>query len=107
MTTVTSGKAAYYRRDGNIARIRLDRPDTGNRIDRELLLALDEALIAAEEDIDAKVLLFETAGDDFCVGEAPRQGSPHVGGPSAVVAEELQNSRRLQFLANLPRPASQ
>jgi len=95
--------AAYYQRDGYIARIRLNRPETGNRIDREILLALDRALIAAEEDIDARIVIVEAAGDDFCVGEAPRQSTPYLQGPGAAVADELQNARRLQYLANLPR----
>ena len=59
-----SGSLVEYSRTEAIGTILLNDSDSGNRFNRDMLLAFDRALIAAEEDIDAKVLLIEAAGLD-------------------------------------------
>jgi enoyl-CoA hydratase/carnithine racemase len=92
-----------FERQGAVGTVRLNSPATGNRFDRALLQALDRALIAAEEDIDAKVIVIAATGSDFCLGEDAEAGTG-VGGPGGSVAQALQDSRRFEYLSNIPRP---
>ena len=57
-----------YERDGAIAKIWLNRPDYGNRISRELFLALDEAVDKAIKDKEVRVVIIGGKGENFCCG---------------------------------------
>ena len=73
-----------HRRDGHVARITLNMPETGNALSLARAVAL-AALIgdyAAREDV--RVVLLRGAGTDFCRGR-DRQGEPE--GPFATVAD--------------------
>lgn len=98
------GELVTFHRDGHVGTITLNSPETGNRLTHELLLALDRALIAAEEDIDAKVVVIRGAGQDFCVGGDPDEHCAQPGGPGGLLALHTQNTRRWEYLSNLPRP---
>jgi enoyl-CoA hydratase/carnithine racemase len=98
------GELVTFRRDGHIGTITLNSPETGNRLTHEMLLALDRALIAAEEDIDAKVVVIHGAGSDFCAGGDAQEPRMQAGGPGGLLALQLQNARRWEYLSNLPRP---
>src|SRR5947209_5629460 len=100
------GELVEYRRDGDVGIVRLNRPEKANALNHDMLLALDRALIAAEEDIDAKVVVLEAAGADFSVGEDldEANGSLDLSGPGARLASETHKVRRFEYIVNFPRP---
>ena len=53
---------------GCIAKIMLNRPDHGNRIDGEMWHDFMEAVDMASVDRDVRVVIFGGVGDDFCCG---------------------------------------
>ena len=57
----------YSATDG-IARIVLNRPERLNAINRRLISDLREAVIAANEDEAARVIVLSGAGRAFCAG---------------------------------------
>lgn len=56
---------------GCIAKIMLNRPDHGNRIDGEMWHDFMEAVDMASVDRDVRVVIFGGVGDDFCCGLTP------------------------------------
>jgi enoyl-CoA hydratase/carnithine racemase len=52
--------------DGRVATVTIDRPETGNRITRAMMLALSDHLLAAADSAD--VLVLRASGEDFCLG---------------------------------------
>lgn len=69
MTTTDSktDSPTVYEVDGNIARIRLNRPDRLNAVTAELYEGVQSGLERAEAD-DARVVVLEGEGRAFCVG---------------------------------------
>ena len=55
-------------RDGRLARLRLNRPDVRNALNRELCRALVEEIDRANEDSTVGALLLEAEGPVFCSG---------------------------------------
>lgn len=51
-----------------IARIRLDRPESSNSLDSELLRELNDAILAAHSDPGTRVVLLTGEGRNFCAG---------------------------------------
>ena len=64
-------------RDGEVARITIDRPDEGGIISDPM--AVELAGMINEAAIDAKVIVLRSAGPDFCIGRDP---TGRVPGPS-------------------------
>ena len=58
----------YEKRDG-IGYVTLNRPEELNAMNDEMLSELDELLPQLEMDLEAKVIVFNGAGRDFCVGQ--------------------------------------
>ena len=56
---------------GDTASITLNRPEKGNAVDLELMLALTERLAEAAADQDLRVLVLEGNGEHFCSGREP------------------------------------
>lgn len=56
---------------GDIAALTLNRPEKGNAVDLELMLALTEKLAEAAADKTLRLLVIEGRGDDFCSGREP------------------------------------
>jgi methylglutaconyl-CoA hydratase len=56
------------RRDGGVAWLTLNRPEKRNALNRAMVVALGDALTAAEEDAEVRVIALEGAGKDFCAG---------------------------------------
>jgi methylglutaconyl-CoA hydratase len=56
------------RTEGGIARLTLDRPEKRNALNAELVAALKDALRAADQDPEVRVVAVEGAGRDFCSG---------------------------------------
>ena len=56
---------------GDTATLTLNRPEEGNAVDLELMLALTERLEEAAAGKDLRVLVIEGRGDHFCSGRQP------------------------------------
>jgi enoyl-CoA hydratase/carnithine racemase len=94
-----------YHRDGTIGTIRLNRPEQNNEFNAEMLAALDAAMVAAEEDIDAKFIVIEAAGDHFSVGaDAAEVAAARQAGPAQRLTLETAAVRRFEYLTNFLRP---
>ena len=94
-----------YSRDGTVGVIRLNRPEQDNQLNEEMLLSLDAAMIAAEEDIDAKFILIEAAGDHFSVGaDHAEEALARQASPAQRLARETAAVRRFEYLTNFLRP---
>ncbi len=104
--------AVRYAREGDIGTITLHRPAANNTFDDATLGELDQALVAAEQDTDARVILVRATGSDFSLG-ADVSGAP-AGDVFADPRNELsfqerleaerKRARRWEFLFNLQRP---
>ncbi len=57
-----------YEKVDQIAKIWLNRPEEGNRINHALFLALDKAIDRAKADKDVRVVIIAAKGEDFCLG---------------------------------------
>lgn len=57
-----------YAVDDGVARLTLNRPDTGNAVDLQLARELSDATIACSEDRSVRSVLLTGAGRNFCVG---------------------------------------
>jgi 2-(1,2-epoxy-1,2-dihydrophenyl)acetyl-CoA isomerase len=55
-------------RQGGVRWLRLDRPEARNGIDDAMRAELTEALVAADQDRDVRVVVLGGTGPDFCVG---------------------------------------
>jgi methylglutaconyl-CoA hydratase len=63
---VTDTAGVTLSRTGRVATITLDRPETGNRVTRAMMLALSDRLLQAADVAD--VLVLRATGEDFCLG---------------------------------------
>ena len=63
---------------GDIATLTLNRPEEGNAVDLELMLALTERLEEAAAGKDLRVLVIEGRGDHFCSGRQPDVPRPET-----------------------------
>lgn len=63
-----SSNQVLYEKEGAIARIWLNRPEEGNKISREMFLALDQAVNEVIRDTEVRVVIFAGKGDHFCSG---------------------------------------
>ena len=63
-----SSSQVLYEKEGAIAKIWLNRPEEGNKISREMFLALNEAVDEAIRDTEVRVVIFGGKGDHFCSG---------------------------------------
>ena len=55
-------------REGHVLHLRLNRPDKGNALSASLVQALGEAVAAASQDADLRLLMLSGAGRHFCTG---------------------------------------
>jgi enoyl-CoA hydratase/carnithine racemase len=74
-----------------VARVTLCAPNDGNRFDSPMAKAYGEALLAAGEREDVKVVVLSGEGDDFCLGRTPPTGplAPHAKGIRDDVAAPM------------------
>jgi methylglutaconyl-CoA hydratase len=81
-----------YQVEKRVALITLNRPEKKNALNSEMVVALDEAVMAASSDPEVKLILLRASGDVFCAGadlEELRQLR------DASYEDNLENSRRL------------
>jgi len=57
-----------YHREGYLGLITLNRPEKRNALNWDLWLALEQAIIKAEEDRESRVILLKGQGKSFCSG---------------------------------------
>jgi 2-(1,2-epoxy-1,2-dihydrophenyl)acetyl-CoA isomerase len=100
----------YGFRDG-VATVTLNRPQTLNSMNDELMLGLDDALQRVEADDDVRVLVLTGAGRGFCSG-ADLSGSdddadddPVAAGDAAAAGMDDVFHPPIRRLANLPVPS--
>lgn len=63
-----SSSQVLYEKEGAIGKIWLNRPEEGNKISREMFLALNEAVDEVIRDPEVRVVIFGGKGDHFCSG---------------------------------------
>lgn len=80
---------------GDIAALTLNRPEKGNAVDLELMLALTEKLAEAAADKTLRLMVIEGRGDDFCSGREPDVPRPEN---AAQFAETLGRIVRVNEL---------
>jgi len=80
---------------GDIVALTLNRPDKGNAVDLELMLALIESLSEASSDKSLRVLVLEGRGEHFCSGREPDVPRPEN---AAQFAEALGRIVRVNKL---------
>lgn len=80
---------------GDIAALTLNRPEKGNAVDLELMLALTEKLAEAAADKTLRLMVIEGRGDDFCCGREPDVPRPEN---AAQFAEALGRIVRVNEL---------
>jgi enoyl-CoA hydratase len=68
MKEVINQDLVQYSREGYIGTITLNRPDKRNAMNWSLWLALEGAVIQAEGDKEARVIILRGAGKTFCAG---------------------------------------
>ena len=80
---------------GDIATLTLNRPEKGNAVDLELMLALTDRLAAAAADKTLRLMVLEGRGADFCSGREPDVPRPEN---AAQFAEALGRIVRVNEL---------
>ncbi len=80
---------------GDVAALTLNRPDKGNAVDLELMMALIESLSEASADKALRVLVLEGRGEHFCSGREPDVPRPEN---AAQFAEALGRIVRVNKL---------
>lgn len=63
-----SSSQVIYEKIGSIGKIWLNRPEYGNKITREMFLALNEAVDEVIRDEEVRVVIFAGKGEHFCSG---------------------------------------
>lgn len=81
-----TGNAIALEREGAIARVRIDRPDSGNMMSAEMIAELTRRLNEAGGDPALKAIVLTGAGADFCLGR-----EPGAGGASTTALEMRQS----------------
>ena len=92
-----------YGVQGGVAEIRLNRPQRLNAVTQQLYDELNHALVAAEADRDARVVLLTGEGRAFCVGADLKE---HQAGRSAFDRRQYLNGEQMvcKRLLQLKRP---
>ncbi len=65
---VSSGPVLLEIREGGIAHVRLNKPESANSMDTELLSALHQAVVFCHSDDRVRVVVLTGAGKNFCAG---------------------------------------
>jgi 2-(1,2-epoxy-1,2-dihydrophenyl)acetyl-CoA isomerase len=65
---IQENRAVLEKREGSIATLILNRPERMNALNKDLVLALNDALTRVEEDQDIDVVVLAGAGRAFCAG---------------------------------------
>jgi enoyl-CoA hydratase/carnithine racemase len=89
-----AGEVLSFERQQNYATITLNRPEKRNALNEALLKALDDALIAVENEKEIRALIIRGNGASFCAGLDLAEADRLEGGHSPVGIERV--FRRLE-----------
>ncbi len=93
-----SDDALIFRRDGAVARVILNRPDSGNMLTLDMVREITGQIAEAGRDPALKAILLTANGDDFCRGR-DLSGAPEHGPRTAVEMREGLTAPILGFYA--------
>lgn len=92
-------------RDGAVAVITLNRPETKNALSPELTKALGAALAAAAEDTSARAVVLTGAGGAFCSGADLKAAMTEVGQGAGGIEQALETYHRMiRAIVAAPKP---
>jgi enoyl-CoA hydratase/carnithine racemase len=86
-----------FERNGNYATITLNRPEKRNALNEALLTALDQGLVAAEQEKEIRALIIRGNGASFCSGLDLAEAERLEGGHGPIGIERV--FRRLENVA--------
>jgi enoyl-CoA hydratase len=90
---------------GPVRRLTLNRPASLNALSGEVMNALDEAVAAAADDDEVRVVILRGAGRAFCAGYDLKQDAQEGTKDAAEWHRELdRDTRRLLRILELPKP---
>lgn len=108
----TNDSAVLYGLQDGVATVTLNRPQTLNSMNDELMLGLDDALQRVEADDAVRVLVLTGAGRGFCSGAdlsgpvgQDADDDPVAAGDAAAAAMDDVFHPPIRRLANLPVPS--
>lgn len=84
-----AGEVVLFERNQNYATITLNRPEKRNALNEAMLKALDEALLAVENDSEIRAVIIRGAGGSFCSGLDLAEADRLEGGHSPVGIERV------------------
>ena len=89
-----------------VTTITLGRPDAGNAITREVMLALIEAAESIHGDVDARAVILRAEGKHFSVGADLKNVESHTPGESLLKARRNAElgARLLRRIRDIPQP---
>jgi 2-(1,2-epoxy-1,2-dihydrophenyl)acetyl-CoA isomerase len=94
MTSSNDWRTIDVARGGNVARLRLNRPDRRNAVSPEMVAEIHAALLSIA-DSDASVLVFTGTGDTFCPGADLRRAVEDPGARPELPDPATYHSARL------------
>ena len=77
--------ALLLRRDGGVLHLTLNRPESRNALSMAMVAELREALAAAEQAGDVRVIVLRGAGGHFCAGGDLKDMAAGAGDPAALL----------------------
>ncbi len=77
-------------REGGVAVVTLDRPQSSNALSVEMMREVEDAALGFREDLDTRVVVFTGAGDHFSVGIDLKDTEHHL----SMTAPLLERQRR-------------
>jgi len=92
------------RRDGDIVRLTLNRPERFNPLSSEMIAALQGELDAVARDASARVVVLAAEGRGFCAGHDLKEMRAHVGDKAWQRRLFDDCSRMMMALTRLPQP---
>jgi methylglutaconyl-CoA hydratase len=90
--SMPSSPLSIVRADRGIVTVTLSRPEKGNALNRDLLVALHEACERFDRDLDVRVVMLRGQGKHFCTGADVAGG---LGGAPVSIAETCERLDRL------------
>ena len=81
-------KNLLVQREGHLAILTLNRPESGNALSLELMRELEKAALAFREDTETRVVIFTGAGRHFSVGVDLRDPEQALASTSPLIARQ-------------------
>jgi len=93
-------------RDGAVATVTMNRPDSLNSLNTELKVALRDALLELADDTSVSAVVLTGAGRGFCVGQdlAEHLATLEAGGEAPLRTVEEHYNPIAEAIATMPKP---